>query len=141
VKFWDSSALLPLFLDQPATPVVRELLRADGGLVLWCLTDVEVRSGLARLVREEAITASVADGILTDLDVLWRGAQVIAAVEAVKPRAFRALRIHSLRAADALQLGAALCLAGEDPRGTEFVTLDRRLAEAARKEGFAVLPA
>ena len=58
----------------------------------------------------------------------------------MKPRALRLLETHPLRAADALQLGAALYVAEEDPAGLEIVTLDSRLAEAARREGFRVLP-
>jgi predicted nucleic acid-binding protein len=48
---------------------------------------------------------------------------------------------HPLRAADALQLGAALFAADGDPQSLELVTLDRRLADAARREGFPVLGA
>lgn len=46
---------------------------------------------------------------------------------------------YALRAADALQLGAALVAADGDPQSLELVTLDRRLAEAALQEGFPVL--
>ena len=46
---------------------------------------------------------------------------------------------YALRTADALQLGAALVAADGDPQSLELVTLDRRLAEAARREGFPVL--
>lgn len=52
----------------------------------------------------------------------------------------RLLRIHELRAADALQLAAALVLAVFDPKTLPFVTLDACLATAAEREGFAVLP-
>jgi predicted nucleic acid-binding protein len=55
-------------------------------------------------------------------------------------RAKRLLAVHALRAADALQIGAALAAAYDDPVGWEFVCLDERLAEAARREGFAVVP-
>ena len=61
-------------------------------------------------------------------------------VDAVKARAKRLLGVHTLRAADALQLGAALTAASDDPLGWDLVCLDERLAEAARREGFAVLP-
>ena len=44
-----------------------------------------------------------------------------------------------LRAADALQLAAAFAAAERRPASLEIVTLDDRLANAARKEGFAVL--
>jgi len=60
--------------------------------------------------------------------------------EEVRRQARRLLRVHPLRAADALQLGAAIVWAGRY-EGREFVSLDARLREAARLEGFAVLPA
>ncbi len=53
----------------------------------------------------------------------------------------RFLRVHPLRAADALQLAAAFVLADRRPSTLELVTLDDRLAVAARKEGFVVLDA
>lgn len=48
------------------------------------------------------------------------------------------MRLHPLRAADALQLAAALVLSDFEPRTLPFVTLDDRLASAARREGFEV---
>jgi len=58
---------------------------------------------------------------------------------ATRLHAERIVMEHPLRAADALQLGAALVAADGDPQSLELVTLDRRLAEAARREGFPVL--
>ena len=52
----------------------------------------------------------------------------------------RALLLHPLRAADSLQLAAALVWANDRPSGRPFVCLDARLREAALKEGFNVLP-
>jgi len=46
-----------------------------------------------------------------------------------------------LRAAEAMQLAAALVATDSNPNGLELVTLDERLATAAEKEGFAVLGA
>lgn len=57
----------------------------------------------------------------------------------VRDHAERMVRSHPLRAADALQLGAAIVAAEEEPTSLEFVTLDRRLAAAAAREGFQVL--
>ena len=51
----------------------------------------------------------------------------------------RLLRIHPLRAADALQLGAALVAAREDPSSLALVTSDDQLKQAAEREGFLVL--
>ena len=59
---------------------------------------------------------------------------------ALRRRAIRLVATHDLRAADSLQLAAALTWADQDPEGREFVCLDQRLALAARAEGFTVLP-
>jgi hypothetical protein len=62
----------------------------------------------------------------------------VTAVEQVRRRAERIVESYPLRAADALQIGAALVAAEDDPPTLEFVTLDERLAEAAAREGFPV---
>ena len=59
--------------------------------------------------------------------------------EKVRERARGLLEIHPLRAADSLQLAAALIASEENPQSLFFVTLDRRLKDAAEKEGFGVL--
>lgn len=58
----------------------------------------------------------------------------------VRNQAIRLLGLHPLRAADALQLAAALVWADRRPRGHPFVCLDAGLREAAHAEGFSVLP-
>jgi hypothetical protein len=55
-------------------------------------------------------------------------------------KALRLLGVHPLRAADALQLAAALILVRDNPAGRELVSLDERLRESALLEGFRVLP-
>jgi predicted nucleic acid-binding protein len=57
----------------------------------------------------------------------------------VREAAVRFLRVHPLRAADALQLAAAFVAAEGRPSSLEVVTLDDRLAVAARKEGFVLI--
>jgi hypothetical protein len=61
----------------------------------------------------------------------------------IRETARRLLRVHALRAADALQLAAAFVAAERRPPTMTFVTLDERLRTAAAREGFvlASLPA
>ena len=59
----------------------------------------------------------------------------------LRRRAIRLIATHDLRAADSLQLAAALAWAGQEPEGRAFVCLDQRLARAAQAEGFTVVPA
>jgi predicted nucleic acid-binding protein len=60
-------------------------------------------------------------------------------VTAVRQTAIRLLRVHPLRTADALQLGAAIVAAEDHPATLPLGTLDERLAQAAEREGFAVV--
>jgi hypothetical protein len=68
-----------------------------------------------------------------------RGWTEVPPIDKVRDQATRLLRLHSLRAPDALHLAAALVLAGFEPRTLPLVTLDLQLAAAARREGFEVL--
>src|SRR5206468_767739 len=97
-------------------------------------------SVVARLVREGRLDAAAQAQARTDLRHLFEMAGQVAPTEEVRTRAERCLMAHPLRAADALQLGAALVWAGDNTAGQEFVSLDARLRDAALREGFTVLP-
>ena len=57
----------------------------------------------------------------------------------VRQLALRLLRTHPLRAADALQLAAALTLSAAGLRGLHFACADERLKTAAEIEGLEVI--
>ena len=139
MRFWDTSAVVPLLLEQEATPVVEGLLADDAGMAAWWGTPVECASAAARLRREERLTVGEEERVLAALSTLREAWVEVLASEELRDRATRLLRVHSLKAGDALQLAAALVWAGS-AQGTELVTLDERLALAARLEGFRVLP-
>ena len=75
---------------------------------------------------------------LERLDSLAEGWNEVQPVAAVRITARRLLRVHPLRTADALQLAAAVVAAEGVPASLDLVTLDDRLAAAARREGFVV---
>lgn len=141
VRFWDSSALVPLIVTQAASSQVDRWLSEDPELALWTLTPVELTSGLRRLVREGVLAERDANTAEARVDELVETGHVVVNIETVKSQARRLLRLHSLRAADAMQLGAALEWAGGRPTGRTFVTLDAHLGRAAAREGFRVIPA
>lgn len=140
MKFWDASAVIPLFLEEPETPRMLEIARTDGGMVAWWGTVVECRSAVARLRREAILTTSQEDQAIRLLGVLAEAWTEVRPGEAMRNIAGRLLLSHPLRAADALQLAAALTWAGKQPRGHTFVSLDRKLRDTARKEGFLIIP-
>jgi uncharacterized protein len=139
VRFWDTSAVLPLLLEQPATRTVAPLLDEVAELVLWWGTSVECSSAIARLRREGVITVEEEADVLDMLEELRDTSLEVQPTDHVRTVAGRLLRTHPLRAADALQLAAALMWVGT-PRGYVLVTLDQRLGRAARLEGFRIVP-
>ena len=60
MKFWDASAVLPLLLHEAETAVVQSLYEQDPGIAIWCLTDIEIASALARRAREGFETEALA---------------------------------------------------------------------------------
>ncbi|MGH2571507.1 MAG: type II toxin-antitoxin system VapC family toxin [bacterium] len=140
MRFWDSSALVALIVRHERTAVLRRLHSRDAGVLAWILSDVEMRSAVARLGRDHSLDADGVQEAIARIEAFWQGVHTVSVIEPVKVRAKRLLGGHSLRAADALQLGAALTAAYDEPLGWEFVCLDERLGAAARREGFSVLP-
>lgn len=136
MRFWDSSALVPLVLEQPRSNEARNLLARDDELVVWWASSIECASAIARLHRDGLLTMPGARDARALLDALRKSWFEVQPGDAVREQALRLLRVHPLRAADALQLAAALEWAGAPPEG-DFVTFDDRLREAAVREGFA----
>ncbi len=140
MKFWDTSTLLPLCLQEPQTGKVQALVQQDGDLVVWWGSLIEGYSALARLRREQVLTSEEelqSRQMILRLSSQWTE---VRPSNLVRDQASRVLLLHPLRAADALQLAAALVWAGSQTTSLEFVCLDHRLREAAAREGFQVLP-
>ena len=138
MRFWDSSAIIPLTVTEASTDAVRAIAEEDPVMCVWWATEVECVSALARLERGEALTDTATTVALERLDLLAESWNEVQPVVAVRGAARRLLRVHALRAGDALQLAAALIAAEGRPASLEIVTLDERLAAAARREGFRV---
>lgn len=139
MRFWDSSAIVPLLVPQPATKSVEALLNADPTMLVWWGTSVECVSALARLERERSLSPDDVGMAQRRLHALAQGWHEIQPHVKVRANAERLLRVHPLRAADALQLAAALEVADTTATSVELVCLDRRLAEAAAREALSVI--
>jgi uncharacterized protein len=139
VRFWDASAIVPLLVAETSSRRLQSVAAQDSAMLVWWGSEVECVSALARLERDAALdarTMTFALGRLRQLASAWHE---VDPSDAVRESAVRILRVHPLRAADALQLAAAFMAAEQRPSSLPLVTLDERLATAARKEGFAVL--
>jgi predicted nucleic acid-binding protein len=140
MNFWDSSAIVPLLVEEPATESVMELYRRDPAILSWWGTEIECVSALSRAEREDSRMAPIVDNALLRLNTLRPSWHEVQPVSLVRQTAYRLLRVHPLRAADALQLAAAIVASENRPSNLGFVCLDRRLFNAAKREGFTILP-
>ena len=139
MRYWDTSAVLPLIVDEPARQRLLTLYEEDPQLVTWWATPIEIASAVARREREGTITSDEADAALKSAKRLGAAWHEVIPSEMVRRTAERLLRLHNLRAADSLQLSAALIAANHDPTTLEMVCFDNRLTLAARREGFTVI--
>lgn len=139
MKYWDSSALVALIVNEPQSAERRATIEKDPAIVTWWGSLIECASALNRLQRERHFETGGLDRSMDQLELLTSSWLEIEPLEQVRKRAIRLLRVHYLRAADALQLAAALTAADEDPERLDLVSSDDRLSAAARREGFRVL--
>ncbi|MGH7246879.1 MAG: type II toxin-antitoxin system VapC family toxin [Pseudomonadota bacterium] len=130
---------MPLLVREESSGQLRSLLARDYAMFVWWGSEIECISALARRQREGRLAAQ---GMTVAFAGIRRLAQVwheIDPTDALREVAVRFVRVHPLHFADALQLAAAFMAAEQRPSSLAVVTLDERLAIAARKEGFAIV--
>jgi len=137
LAFWDASALVPLCVPQAATATAARLSDTYNAVVWWA-TRVELAGALARLERMGEIDRAgltqanrLASGLADD----WH---VVDPSDVLLERAVQIVSRYDLRAADSLQLAAALDWCEDVPGGRVFLTADKRLRDAALLSGFDV---
>lgn len=138
MRYWDASALVPLIVSEPGTDQARSWLAFDNEIVTWAWTRVEITSAIERRTREGALSReerrTVLDRLITFADT-W---DEVAEILSVRSQASLLLARHPIRAADGGQLGAALLVQEQLGGFLEFLSLDRRLSEAAELEGLRI---
>ena len=139
MKFWDTSAIVPLLVEQASTTKmaglgegrsVADRMVGHGRRMCLCTCPPRTAGGARWPSCKSAFER------LAQWTASW---QEVESSDLVRETAIRLLRVHALRAADSLQLAAAFVAAEGRPPTLELVTLDDRLALAAQKEGFIVV--
>lgn len=139
MKFWDASAVVPLLVSEAPRDTLLDALGADPAMIVWWGTTVECTSALACREREGALGSADVSIAMTQLRDLGRKWHEVLPSELVRTTAQRLLRVHPLRAADALQLAAAIVASEGEPASLELVCIDDRVNDAASREGFRIL--
>jgi predicted nucleic acid-binding protein len=119
MKFWDSSAIIPLCVKEGASEAIKGLMKGDEDVVVWWTTRIECLSALSRRQREGVLSSGDEMKARTVFSALAGAWSEVQPTEMVRLRAERLLSIHPLRAADALQLASALVWGQETPRGLD----------------------
>ncbi len=135
MKFWDSSAIVPLLIQQGRTSQAQSLYKEDPLVMLWWGSDVECTGTIARLVGEGALGRSEEQAAFERLGELQHEAHEIQPSAKLQQIAKRLLRTHILRSADALQLAAVLSANELSLSSLPFVCFDERLGLVAQREG------
>jgi uncharacterized protein len=136
--FWDSSVLIPLCIVQPTSGGARQLAAAYPQIVWWG-SRVEVRSAIARLYRSNSLDTGGRIIAVDTLGLLIKTWREIAPDHELRELAAGLPDQYPLRAADSMQLAAALIWCSRKPAGRVFVCSDQRLCEAAELAGFTVV--
>ena len=140
VNFWDSSALVPLVVPEKNSLALLDFKESSEMIFTWTLAPVEVLSAFYRLLRTKEISPETHQNAAITWKAVEDALELINETESVKAKAKRILNLHPLKAADALQLAAALAAASDNPPDHTFVSLDNSLRTAAQKEGFQIFP-
>ncbi|NVL92993.1 MAG: type II toxin-antitoxin system VapC family toxin [Desulfobacterales bacterium] len=140
MRFWDSSAIVPLLVLERETEQCIRALQSDKEVMVWTLSKIEVFSALCRRFREGALKEVDFESTKKRMNDFFDMAFEIISVPKVKDRALRLLQVHPLRATDAMQLASVLVATQEDTSRVPIMSFDNRLTVAARLEGFIVNP-
>jgi len=134
--YLDASVVLPTLIAEPTTEAVYDCLgTGDRELLISDFAAAEVAAALSRLVRMALLTNADASARLADFDA-WR--ETMSSPVDIREADVRLAYIYvrrfdlGLRAPDALHLAIARRL------DATLVTLDRRLADAARELGVSI---
>ena len=139
MRYFDASAVVKRYVDEAGSAQVRRLL-LPGEVVVSRLSEVEIGSSINRRMRDGALSAEQRDRILAALLEDLATWQVVEVTPEITSTALRLLRTHPLRAGDAIQLASALFVDANLPGPlTELVAFDRRLIDAALREGLTLM--
>jgi predicted nucleic acid-binding protein len=129
----DASAVMKLYLDEVDSDAARRALRDDPVWITTCITAVEVRRNLSRLLADHDLERA-----RTEFERDWSEVVSLSIDDAAAAHAAELAERTGVKSLDALHLEGARRAGADD--GLPIVTFDRRMADAARSLGWRVLP-
>lgn len=132
----DASALAKRLRREPGHDVAGGVLGAPDGVATSLISYAETCGALARSMATRDVIATAVE----NLDRLWDALHLIPIDAAMARSAGVMAQRHRLRGMDAIHLAAAAEWAASAGAPVTFVSWDREQRDAARAEGFALLP-
>lgn len=131
--FFDTSALVKRYYEEPGTDIVDELIEGDRTVVISSLAVIETVSAFRRKYNRDEIEAEDMNALLASF---FREALddfvIVPMDESIQQFSFDLILEDDLRTLDSLQLSAALSISGEEIDAV-FVSADRDLVGVAEK--------
>lgn len=134
--FLDSSSLVKLYVDEPGSAAVADLVREASVVATSALAYPEIRAAFARRRRERTMTARELPLVRQQFEADWTTMLVLSIDNTLAQRAGALAEAHGLRGADAVHLASfERLLTSADDEDVRFSCADKRLNHAARQLG------
>ena len=142
ILYFDTSALLKLYIDELNSGNVRELYSGAGFVCTHLIAYIELLAGVAKGQSLGRFSPEQQVRLLSEIDTGWRQLEVVEIDEALVRRAGHLALRHVLRGFDAVHIAAAERVMAETPRTAKFgfVGFDSRMRATAESLGMEVLP-
>ncbi|MEV8357698.1 type II toxin-antitoxin system VapC family toxin [Microbacterium sp. NPDC076895] len=114
LAYFDTSALIPLVIHEPATARCRAVWDAAAAIVTSDLTYVEAHAALAQARRLERLTDASHERAVAAFESLWTGVARIAVAPPIIREAAKIAHTQALRGDDAVHAASALAAASDD---------------------------
>jgi predicted nucleic acid-binding protein len=137
ILFLDTSALVKLYIAEPGSERMRELVTRGASVVVSVLAFPEIHATFMRRRREELLQATELEQLQRAFAGDWEETTQVPLSSAVLGLVPGLCARHPLRGADAVHLASALLLHQEGLQVT-FACSDRHLTEAAAAEGLVI---
>ncbi len=135
IAYFDTSALIPLVVGEPASSTCARLWNEATRVVSTRLVYPEARAALAQAQRMNRLTAVELEHAVVELDSIALEISYIEVSAELAASAGDLAQAHGLRGYDAVHLASAVLVNDEE---LALVTGDRVLASAAQSIGISV---
>ncbi len=138
ILYLDTSALVKLYVAEPGSEEVREMVRAAQIVATSRVAYLEARAGIAKKFRAGELSESARRQIVEELKSDWERYFIVEVSQSVIELGGELVDKHPLRGFDALHLASALLLKARISSPVNFSCFDERLKEVAQAEGLSV---